>query len=119
MISNVTTVLSIAHLNPNATSDLYGPVSLESSIKCAVTGQAYFREYASKNVRIVIISSPDNGDYDTEPYAQFDVPVAGNQTVRITYAVLPDPKYIKTRAINLDPNITADSVKVIVTYTEP
>jgi len=33
--------------------------------------------------------------------------------------VLPDPKYIKTRAINLDPNITADSVKVIVTYTEP
>jgi len=119
MISNVTTVLNIEHLNPNATSDLYGPVSLESSLKCAITGQAYFRENASENVRIQIMSSPDDGDYDTEPYAQFDVPVAGNQTVRITYAVLPDPKYIKARAINLDPNITADSIKVIVTYTEP
>lgn len=119
MISNVTTVLSIEHLNPNATSDLYGPVSLENSIKCAITGQAYFRENASENVRIVIMSSPDDGDYDTEPYAQFDVPVAGNQTVRTTYAVLPDPKYIKARAINLDSNVTADSIKVIVTYTEP
>ena len=119
MISNVTTILSIEHLNPNATSDLLGPVNLENSIKCAITGQAYFRENASENVRIVILSSPDDDNYDTEAYAQFDVPVAGNQTVRTTYAVLPDPKYIKARAINLDPNITADNVKVIVTYTEP
>jgi len=119
MISNVTTILSIEHLNPNATSDLLGPVNLENSIKCAITGQAYFRENASENVRIVILSSPDDGNYDTEAYAQFDVPVAGNQTVRTTYAVLPDPKYIKARAINLDPNITADSIEVIVTYTEP
>jgi len=119
MISNVTTILNIEHLNPNTTSDLYGPVSLESSIKCAITGQAYFRANASQNIRTIIVSSPDNSDYDTEAYAQFDIPVAGNQTVRITHAVLPDPKYIKARVVNLDPNETADYVKVIVTYTEP
>ena len=119
MISNVTTILSIDHLYPNATSDLYGPVSLESSIKCAITAQAFFRENASENVRVIIASSPDDSDYDTEPYAQFDIPVSGNQTVRTTYAVLPDPKYIKARVINLDPNVTADYAKVIVTYTEP
>jgi len=119
MISNVTTILNIEHLNPNTTSDLLGPVSLENSIKCAITGQAYYRENASENVRILILSSPDDSDYDTEAYAQFDIPVAGNQTVRTTFAILPDPKYIKTRAINLDPNVTADSIKVIVTYTEP
>jgi len=119
MISNTTTILNVEHLNPNTTSDLFGPVSLENSIKCAITGQAYFRENASENVRIIILSSPDDDSYDTEAYAQFDIPVAGNQTVRTTHAVLPDPKYIKARAVNLDPNITADSIRVIVTYTEP
>jgi len=119
MISNTTVILDIPHLNPNTTSDLQGPVSLENSIKCAITGQAYFRENASENVRVLIMSSPDNANYDTEPYAQFDIPVQGNQTVRTTYAVLPDPKYIKAQVINLDSNVTADNVRVIVTYTEP
>ena len=119
MISNVVTILNIEHLNPNATSDLSTSVSLQNSIKCAITGEAFFRENASENVRAMILSSPDDTNYDTEPYAQFDIPVAGNQTVRTTYAVLPDPKYIKARVINLDPNVTADSVKIIVTYTEP
>jgi len=119
MQTNTNTILEIEHLNPNSTSDLYGPVELSNSIKCAITAQAYFRENASENVRTLILSSWDNANYDTEPYAQFDIPVQGNQTVRTTYAVLPDPKYIKARVVNLDPNETADYVKVVVTYTEP
>ena len=119
MICNTTVILNIAHLNPNTTSDLQGPVSLENSIKCAITGEAYFRENASENVRVLIMSSADNINYDTEPYAQFDIPCNPNQTVRTTYAVLPDPKYIKAQVVNLDSNHTAESVKVIVTYTEP
>ncbi len=119
MLAKTNTILEIEHLNPNSTSDLYGPVKLESAIKCAVTAQAFFRENASHNIRAIIVSSPNNSEYDTEPYAQFDIPVASNQTVRTTYAILPDPKYIKARVINLDANMTADYVKLIVTYTEP
>jgi len=119
MQTNTTIILNIANLAPNTTSDLYGPVNLGNSIKCAVTAQAYFRSNASENVRTLIMSSWDNANYDTEPYAQFDIPVQGNQTVRTTYAILPDPKYIKAQVINLDPNVTAESVRVIVTYTEP
>ena len=119
MQTNTTIVLDLASLNPNTTSDSYGPVNLGNSIKCAITAQVYFRGNASENVRTLILSSWDDTNYDTEPYAQFDVPVAGNQTVRTTYAILPDPKYIKARVVNLDSNVTADSVKVIITYTEP
>jgi len=119
MNTQVATLLDLAHLNPNTTSDLGSSVNLGNAIKCAITSQAYFRENASENVRILIMSSADDSDYDTEPYAQWDIPVNGNHTVRTTYAVLPDPKYIKAQAINLDPNVTADSIKVIATYTEP
>jgi len=119
MQTNTTVVLDLANLPPNTTSDLYGPVNLGNSIKCAITAQAYFRENASENVRTLIVSSWDDSDYDTEPYAQFDIPVQSNQTVRTTYAILPDPKYIKAQVINLDSNVTADNVRVIVTYTEP
>ena len=119
MQTNTNVILEIEHLPPNSTSDLYGPVELSNSIKCAITAQAYFRENASENVRTLILSSWDDANYDTEPYAQFDIPVQSNQTVRTTYAVLPDPKYIKARVVNLDPNVTADYVKVVVTYTEP
>ncbi len=119
MQTNITTILEIAHLNPNTTSDLYGPANLGNAVKCAVTAQAFFRENASHNIRAIIVSSPNNSEYDTEPYAQFDIPVASNQTVRTTYAILPDPKYIKARVVNLDANMTADYVKLIVTYTEP
>ncbi len=118
MQTNTTVVLDLAYLNPNTTSDLYGPVNLGNSIKCAITGQAFFNESAVDNVRTIILSSHDDSDYDTEPYAQFDIPCNPNQTVRTTYAVLPDPKYIKAQVVNLDSNYTAESVKVIVTYTE-
>ena len=119
MQTNTTVVLDLANLPPNATSDLYGPVNLGNSIKCAITGEAFFNQSAVDNVRTMILSSWDDSSYDTEPYAQFDIPCNPNQTVRTTYAVLPDPKYIKAQVVNLDSNYTAESVRVIVTYTEP
>ena len=119
MNTQTATLLDLAHLNPNTTSALGSSVNLGNAIKCAITSQAYFRENASENVRILIMSSWDDVNYDTEPYAQWDIPVQGNQTVRTTYAVLPDPKFIKAQAINLDQNTTVDNIKVIVTYTEP
>ncbi len=118
MITNSTILLSVDYLPPNSTSSLSGSLDLSDVLKCGVQGQAFFRENASSNVRINIYGSMGYG-FDTEPYAAFDIPVHGNQTVLLSVSLIPDPYYIKVQAINLDSNQTAESVQVRVAYSSP
>ena len=118
MITNSTILLSVDYLAPNSTSDVSGGLDLSDVLKCAIQGQAYFKENTSQGVRIHIYGSMGYG-YDTEPYAAFDIPVHGNKTVSTSISLVPDPHYIQAQAINLDPNQTAESIEVRVAYTSP
>jgi len=114
---NVTTILDVDSLGPGEETDLRGPVNLVNSVKCTVTAECSFRN-AEDNARVQLFSSYNNVSYDTEPIAQWDIPVNKSATVRTTIALLPDFRYVKARFQNLDSNETIDNCKVIVTYTE-
>ena len=115
---NVTTILNVAGLGPNSETALYGPVNLKDAVKCTVTGECSFRNNQS-NARVQLFSSYDNTNYDTEPIAQWDIPVNKSQTVRTTIALLPDFYFVKAKFQNLDANETIDNCKVIITYAAP
>jgi len=115
---NVTTILDVASLGPNEETSLEGPVNLKDAVKCTVTSECSFRN-AVDNARVQLFSSYNNASYDTEPIAQWDIPVNKSQTVRTTIALLPDFYYVKAKFQNLDTNETLDNCKVIVVYAEP
>lgn len=115
---NVTTILNVDSLGPNEETDLQGPVNLKDSVKCTVTAECSFRN-AEDNARVQLFSSYDNVSYDTEPIAQWDIPVNKSSTVRTTIALLPDFYYVKAKFQNLDNNEPIDNCKVIVVYAEP
>jgi len=115
---NVTAILDVASLGPNEETALEGPVNLKDAVKCTVTAECSFRN-AADNARVQLFSSYNNASYDTEPIAQWDIPVNKSQTVRTTVALLPDFYYVKAKFQNLDTNETLDNCKVIVVYAEP
>ncbi len=119
MQENTTTLLSVSALGPGETSSLSGYINLRDAIKSHWTGECDFASDGSKNARVLLYSSHDYTNWDTEPVAQWDIPVNAGQLVRISVAIIPDFLYVAAKIKNLDENATITNCKVKVTTVTP
>jgi len=79
----------------------------------AVTLRASFAANAGSGVRCELYSSPDNVNWDTEPYAKFEISYSAPMVVQRTVAVDPAPYYLKARVHNFATGVAVSAVRVI------
>jgi len=119
MQENTTILLSVSAIPPGQTSSLSGYIDLRDALKSHWTGECDFASNASQNARVLLYSSHDHTNWDTEPIAQWDIEVHGGQTVRSSVAIIPDFRYVAAKMQNLDENNTIENCKVRVTTVSP
>lgn len=119
MQENTTILLEVSAIAPGETTSLSGYISLKDALKSHWTGECEFPSNASANCRVLLYSSHDHTNWDTEPIAQWDIEVHGGQTVRSSVALIPDFYYVAAKMQNLDENVTINNCKVRVTTVSP
>lgn len=88
------------------------------AIKALLTGmQVVFGGTPDGNARLEVLTSPDDNNWDTVPYTQFEIDYSVSQTLMKSIPVNVDAAYAKIKISNLD---SADNISVwgFITLTQ-
>jgi hypothetical protein len=107
-----------ANASSSTTASECTAVDLSSAIQMAIDVEMTFNASATLGATVKVYASDDNINWDssTHPYDQFDVAVSAGNAVKVHFAILPAPKYIRVLVTNLD---TTYSITAISVYSIP
>jgi len=120
MIGNTTVLLEAAALQPSAKIES-GSLDLSNVVKLSLTAEAQYNmsvRWESQGLRVSVLSSYNDSNWDITPYVEFNVPSNVSKHARATVSILPDPAYIKCEVTNLNNNETAYNCRLIVRYAK-
>ena len=80
-----------------------------------MTAQCTYTSRAKKPIRLQVMSSPNGVTFDTKPLYVFKHDLIKGQTVRETFEVNTNVKYIKVLVENPDKQATVSDLEVIAT----
>ena len=100
LIGTATTKTNIA-ASGSATSSAQ---DVSTGIGINVSIQATYDSSATAGVKVLVLTSPDNSNFDTDDdaYAVFYPSFTAGATVQATIPVGPEVKYFKVKVVNLD-----------------
>ena len=77
---------------------------ISTGIGVNVSIQATYDSSATDGVKVLVLTSPDNSNFDTDDdaYVVFYPSFTAGATVQTTISVGPEVKYFKVKVINLD-----------------
>lgn len=90
------------------------PINLSGVKRVALTAQCIYSKAAKKPLRLEVVTSPDGLKFDTKPLYAFEHDLENGQTVRQTFEVNTNVKYLKVLVENPD-NQGVSDVEVIAT----
>lgn len=91
------------------------PLCLDSITTLTLTGESTYGPQSSRPVRLHIKTSYDGFKYDTVDMLSLELSFAPGKTVRQTFEVKPNVKYIKVQMENLDKSAAVSDVSVYAT----
>ncbi|MBN1804580.1 MAG: hypothetical protein JW837_04970 [Sedimentisphaerales bacterium] len=91
------------------------PINLSGVKRLALTAECTYNNAAEKPLRLEVVTSPDGMKFDTKPLYVFEQDMIRGETVRETFDLSTNVKYIKVLVENPDPEENITDVKVIAT----
>jgi len=96
-----------------STEKIIGNVKLYRIETFTVTTRVVYNGSATAGIRLNMYFSPDDKNYDTVPYAYYDIDLTAGGTVQETKIVdAPEQGDMRIAVENLDGTYTATSIKV-------
>lgn len=96
-----------------STEQIIGDVTLYRIETFTVTTRVVYNGSATAGIRLNIYFSPDGKNYDTVPYAYYDIDLTAGGTIQETKIVdAPEQGNLRVCVENLDGTYTATSIKV-------
>ncbi len=110
-------LVNLAQLAPGQKLSLIEtpPVNLSGIGRVALTAQCTYASGAKRPLRLEVVSSPDGMRFDTRPLYIYEHHLEKGQTVRETYEVNTNVKYLKVLLENPDKQADISDVELIAT----
>jgi len=87
-------------------------VDLTTAIQMAIDVEMIFNASATYGAMVEVYASDDDTNWDTNPFEQFPVAVTPGATIREHFVMIPAPKYIRVKVVNLDPTYSITAINV-------